>query len=364
MHLILHIGTAKTGTTSLQVSLASNRRALARRGVLYPEPPAHRVNHNLLTTLLGPSVRVPREFLEMGDEASLRKLGQRYWDGIRREVARSAANVVVISGEYFYGLPGEGVARLRELLADLAGDDIEVACYLRGPAEYYVSMMQQQVKASHTVQPPSRFQWRAAACLTRYLETFSAPLVVRSAERPALVQGDVRRDFVQTFLPQIDLGGPITRAPILNESMSAEAMCILQAVRRRGWPDEDGRFAPESNRLVAALNGMREGSPLQSSPELRADIRDAFVRKHAADLRFVEERFGIRFASVADDGGRAEPDPPPGWDSGELCEILEVDPDDVRQLTYDLLKVMAERPPLTAVAADYFARGARRLARR
>jgi hypothetical protein len=52
MKLILHIGTHKTGTTSLQAWLANNREALAANGVSYPHATvAHGSGHHRLKDL-------------------------------------------------------------------------------------------------------------------------------------------------------------------------------------------------------------------------------------------------------------------------------------------------------------------------
>ncbi|HOV04160.1 MAG TPA: hypothetical protein PLJ34_11115 [Hyphomicrobiales bacterium] len=51
--LILHIGAAKTGSTSIQVALAANRAALLEKGVLYPASLGART-HSLVTRLATP----------------------------------------------------------------------------------------------------------------------------------------------------------------------------------------------------------------------------------------------------------------------------------------------------------------------
>ena len=48
MKLILHIGTAKTGTTTLQHWFASNRESLQAQGIYYPKS-LGKVNHRALS---------------------------------------------------------------------------------------------------------------------------------------------------------------------------------------------------------------------------------------------------------------------------------------------------------------------------
>lgn len=54
MRLILHIGTPKAGSTSIQVMLASNRDFLAARGILYPAIGCAAHQHALCGALFTP----------------------------------------------------------------------------------------------------------------------------------------------------------------------------------------------------------------------------------------------------------------------------------------------------------------------
>jgi hypothetical protein len=341
MRLILHIGTAKTGTTTLQTTLKDNAGVLEDAGVLYPDPPQGRTNHNLITTVLGPTARIQREFAALAgrDEDGIRALGRRYWDDLRRQVESSREDVVLLSGEYFYGLREDEAIELEKLVRQLSSD-IDVVCYVRNPADYYVSMLQQQVKASHTIRRPSQFKMRAEVCLSRFRDIFDGRVDVRSAQPEALAAGDIVHDFLAAYLPQVDPGS-LVRTRRLNASMSAEAMCIMQLVRRHGWPEEDGVFAPESNLVIDALNGLRE-TAAQTEPRLRPEIHSRFLRKHRQDLDFLAEQFGVELgtADLADDAG---PEPPPGWDSDHLTELLDVDRDAVERVLYQLVRELAAR---------------------
>ncbi len=54
--LILHIGTSKTGSTSIQKVLARQRRALRTQGIVYPRSPGSE-RHELLAVWLPPPTR-------------------------------------------------------------------------------------------------------------------------------------------------------------------------------------------------------------------------------------------------------------------------------------------------------------------
>ncbi len=105
MRLILHIGMSKTGTSTLQATLNANAQLLAASGVLYPKPKFGKVNHNYLTTLVHPMEKIQREFTSGGhDFESIRARGSEFWQDLQRQVKRSKADIVVLSGEYIYGL--------------------------------------------------------------------------------------------------------------------------------------------------------------------------------------------------------------------------------------------------------------------
>ena len=359
MRLVLHIGTPKTGTTALQTALRTGSDRLRRAGVLYPSPPVRRRNHNLLTTALGDNGKIEREFavFDDGDEQSIRARGATYWEQLGQEVTNASPEVVILSGEYFYGLRQPGVRQLGALLTELT-TDIQVVCYVRDPVSYYVAMTAQLVRASHVIPPPNSFRMRARECLSRYLEVFDGRVAVRSSDRAALVDGDIVADFVRWFVPEAaDVAGELERTS-LNESLSAEAMCVVQLLRRHGWPHEDGSFAPESDRVVEVLKARRELWQ-QTPAALRLDLAARFHHEHREDLRFLAEHFGVTFrAPDCPVPGTATPR---GWMSGDLTDVLDVDSAEVERVTFQLLKELAETSSLRALAIDRIAHKARTL---
>ena len=53
MHLKLHIGTAKTGTTTIQTFLQTNRKKIYDQGILFPSTTDYYKGNHLFFTLIG-----------------------------------------------------------------------------------------------------------------------------------------------------------------------------------------------------------------------------------------------------------------------------------------------------------------------
>ena len=135
MRCILHIGTEKTGSTSLQTALSANREHLSERGILYSEA-AGSLNSRALAAA----------FCQYSsDDNYLARLGigdvtqHTVWrtdllDKIRKEVitAQTSHDTFVMSSEHFSSrLVSEGrIASLKSFLLTLF-KNIDVACYLR-----------------------------------------------------------------------------------------------------------------------------------------------------------------------------------------------------------------------------------------
>jgi hypothetical protein len=96
MRLILHAGTHKTGTTSIQAVLAENRKWLDERGYVFPALCGSQTSHNhfahrlavarpedeelLQSELMGATAR-NRTTILSGEEVSARIVGTKNWDG-------------------------------------------------------------------------------------------------------------------------------------------------------------------------------------------------------------------------------------------------------------------------------------------
>lgn len=138
--VILHIGTHKTATTTIQNTFAANRALLARHGVIYPDLGRAAGQHGLVMHWLP----LPTVFALPGGAAA-------GWARVAA-LAREGGTVFLSSEEFSRGqpLPRVDLAELRRLLAGFEG--VEVLCTLRDQLSYLQSIYL-EVSKKH-VPPP------------------------------------------------------------------------------------------------------------------------------------------------------------------------------------------------------------------
>lgn len=117
MHIFLHIGIGKTGSSSIQSVLARNRRVLADQSFLYPttgvREEIYGTGHFDLTPL---------------DATGITGELARLYDGLDNELAASGAERAIISSE-FLAFACEGF--IADLARRLDGHDVQVVFYGR-----------------------------------------------------------------------------------------------------------------------------------------------------------------------------------------------------------------------------------------
>lgn len=134
MKIYVHIGTHKTGTTSIQLTLASNEKALRKQGYLYPQSGRpdrsewRYGNHELAFSLVG-----------MHDTPLT------VWNDFHREIQQSGFDHVIVSAEDFSLANRQQIRELSALLSDYR---VSIILYLRDPIDFMKSHYAQRVRSS------------------------------------------------------------------------------------------------------------------------------------------------------------------------------------------------------------------------
>ena len=182
MNLVLHIGRHKSGTSSLQHWLFSNREHLKKDGFLYPMSGLYgRAAHHELAWALHPKT------LDL-------KKARHIAAGIKKEA--SSDDIVILSSEAFQNLASvDAVLEFTSTLG-IPRSSILVVCYLREHIDYAMSAYRQAIQNQTAIisfvdyatslrdLSPFFSRWREVGALT--ISWFS---------RDTLVSGNVIEDF-------------------------------------------------------------------------------------------------------------------------------------------------------------------------
>lgn len=276
---ILHIGTAKTGSTSIQRMLAGNRARLQRAGVLVPLSPGER-NHFRLAIYAGQerADRMAQATNEAGDAAYV---ADRFAAEFAAEMRAMPASVhtVLFSNEHCYRKLDSpaAVERLRALLAHWF-DSIEVLVYLRRQDEMAVSLYSTRLRsgADRTEVLPNlaalpnqaaKLDWHTL--VERWAAVFGrAAMRPRLFLREAFVRGDLLADFAAAA--GIDGIAGLEHPELRNTAIVAPAQEFLRRINTAlddGSDDQDEKAPPFVRAFVDTHFAGRGRRPSRAQAE-------------------------------------------------------------------------------------------------
>ena len=268
VELVVHMGTGKTGTSSIQELLHANGDRLMGRGILYPQTPGPR-RHLGLTLFMQDAdphdVPTGRREFYRSQEAFEQRLVS--------EVDRAGVSRVVLSDEAVYASSAKALRRLRDLTDRLA-HHVRLVVYLRRQDEHLVSRYQQVVKVGETRRLAERLcldlsdTYDYYARLRKHQRILEPDeLVVRRFERAAFVDGSLYQDFLHAARLDV-LEGDLEPIEVQNESLDAESVEFLRLLNllRVERPDLAPAFAG-NRRLVPSLEARSSGPVLTLSDQ-------------------------------------------------------------------------------------------------
>lgn len=294
LDLVLHIGSGKTGTSSIQTFLHRNRDRLAELGYLYPRTPGP-TRH----IRLGLSIQ-PDDALDglinwhrqntSSPEAFRRSFRRR----LLREIDESGLSRVLLSDEALYGSPKEALRRLGEFVDQIAGS-LRLVVYLRRQDDHLVSRYQQVVKVGEVKRLA---EWTRAFDLAnpydynRRLRTWERlvepdEFVVRRFERDSLVEGSLFQDFLEAVGIEAR-ADEMAQAPTRNTSLDAETVEFLRIFNLYRVEDEGARAGMIDNRAFVAELAEHSTGPVLTLP---TGILDEFMAQWEEGNRAVAQRY-------------------------------------------------------------------------
>ena len=320
MRILLHIGTHKTGTTSIQKFCARNRERLRAGGLWYPDydligAEGHYAHHHLANAIAG----LPTSRGVLAD-------AERYFAAVRRQAG--VDETVLISAESFWrhvsppvelsknevqaagglGPYWAGRRAFVARVAEMAGaEGVEIAVVLRRQDDCAESMFKERVKGT-----------AYAESFDAYLDAFSHRFqyfdqlsvwaeFFRDIHVLAYDDLVTRPNFVSAFFEalQVPLEHEAEPAPRLNTSLSNDLIAYKRDLNRRGLVDDALYEIAELMQTEAFLDGLPldRRSTLWADPARRQVFMNGFAEQNAQVLE--------RFATL--DRSTLFPDPADGF---------------------------------------------------
>lgn len=310
MSIYLHIGTPKTGTTSIQNFLDVNTPALAQQGIVVPRSLGER-NHRRLCLYAMDEHRIDklRRSKRMLTPEIVRLYREKVLREFRAEIATfPPARHVAMTSEFMMRLRRrDELERLKEFVCLTGQTDIRIVIYLRRQDLYYTSGYSQAIKGGKDIPfAPEGEISEQANYYDRNLQVWadvfgSAALIVRPFERRSLKNGDVIDDFM-AILGMDDLTG-FERLAAHNESLDAYTVEFLRLLNSEVPRRDHGRENYGRARLIHALETISNGPRLRMGRENAERFLHNFEESNRSVARVYLNRETLFEEPVADLAG-------------------------------------------------------------
>ena len=302
MRVILHIGQSKTGTTSLQSFLASNRESLAKSGILYPDVyrggmPLNVQNHNSFAEALNGLRRFP------GFSA------EEYWSQFQDQARKSGCQTILLSGESFWGAPqvwripeGEEVLeshlkKIKKLKEFIGREECHLVLYLRRQDEWIDSNIPHLIRYEGLLKyPVYQNDAQTVNVLAPYLDyapmldlweqTFeTSQITVIPYERDHLRDGDIISDFMER------IGADHKIASFKSKETNEHASLSLEFVLLKKVLNETPKNKAEERAIIEILTDLDEKMGSRRKYKIDATLRKELMDRVAGQNRSLAQKY-------------------------------------------------------------------------
>lgn len=304
MNIILHIGQAKTGTTSIQKTLRANDQSCLQAGVLYPTIGNFREQHHLLE--LGFTHRSRMRFISTGFLPSplLKRTFNRrdfelFWRSLQETVRTVRPQTLVLSSEMLFNdfsAEQRSPDALRNLIESLAPEtNVRVVAYIRSPKAWFIANAQQLYRQNYRM-PKPRLYSSVRQTTRYYTELFPGRVDLYDYDDVALSPGGTLTHLITHYLPQLThLGLAEAGHGRENPTESIETLSQLYAAYDSldTW-----RMGPLRSHLYwLARESVRHQKSVHSTPLSLKDPNAVIDTAWLREYRWMQETYGLRFSN-------------------------------------------------------------------
>ncbi|ASQ31096.1 hypothetical protein CAV_1486 [Campylobacter avium LMG 24591] len=231
MTAYVHLGTGKTGTTSLQWFMAKNYEVLKNKGFVYSRVSLSLARHGYLN-------RIVRLYLEGKTED---KFVKDTIKNLKEELKQNTNKDFIFSSEdilWWHKDVDKAALALKDFFTEVGFDDIRIILYIRSQEDLLLSLCSQETKNADPTynakeskpENSPRFQMYEYKALAKaFMNTFGKEnLILRLFDKNEFYQGDLIKDFLHIF--NLDLDESFVLIPNKNESLDLIGFELLESI--------------------------------------------------------------------------------------------------------------------------------------
>ena len=222
MFLKLHIGTCKTGTTSIQNFLLENKKELSSQGILYPDAMRGKnTNNHILFYLFGYEENLISKELAWSQNINRDNPSQLLsmeLEKLKSELENDNSKNCIISCEQLSSNLSD-LDRVQKIksITDKLFDAVEILVYIRRPIEYYISNISTRLLAGDV--NPTKKPLSNRTIIELWSNTFGKEKIkVKVFDENEFFENDLIKDFC--LLTDINLNSNFVFPAPKNDSLN------------------------------------------------------------------------------------------------------------------------------------------------
>lgn len=275
--LILHIGTEKTGTTSIQDQLYINRKLLKKNKVLYPE--SFKFSNHIEMAVCFQSFNPNSELYSvLGLEVNAEKVSEFKSDFLKKlnkEILDSNCDTVIISNEHLHSRI-KSTVEIDEIYkwAYSIFSDVNIVVYLRQQFDLAVSHFSTTLKTGGKTtnvlpQNAEKNSYYNYYMLINLWHSKFKKIIVNRFEKKALINESVVDDFVYKNINEIQCNNLIKNKNS-NKSLGAKSLSFLYHINKTEPFIKEGKINSNRRHLVRFLEEIN-----LKDDKIHLDCKDA-----------------------------------------------------------------------------------------
>ncbi|NGP87355.1 hypothetical protein [Fodinibius halophilus] len=272
--LHLHIGSYKTGTTSIQDTLFQNRDTLNQLGYDYP---GGEVNHHFsFFATQAPVEDWPRQFKSL-DGNKLRSQIANYVSVLENDF-NAEYEEQIVSTEYLFISNKDYVRSYIDYLSRFF-DEIVVYVFIRKPYDFYRSGQQQMIKARSYLTSPQKFRYQFREVIEVWGSFCDVEVIgyERGKDSSKILCDKIGINYDQLTVPQEKS----------NVSLSLEQMLLLEKIQKMLYQNQENKFKSHLD-LLHHVN-----PPFVNKAELQPEVKALIQKNHRENLKWLEDKYGV-----------------------------------------------------------------------